>query len=86
LLRPDVGGSSVDPRAFQEAEARLQRNEFFRDCLAQRELRLKIGAQVMLLKNLDLEGGPNHTRQLVNGSRGGSSGVLGYWMDLAVFK
>lgn len=30
----------------------------------------QVGAQVLLLKNVDLEGGPNASRQLVNGSRG----------------
>jgi hypothetical protein len=35
---------------------------------------MQVGAQVMLLKNLDLEGGPNNSKQLVNGSRGGRGG------------
>lgn len=42
----------------------LLRNPFFNDCTAARVVHLKVGAQVMLLQNLDLKQG------LVNGSRG----------------
>ena len=42
----------------------LEKNGFFNDCAASKVIHLKVGAQVMLLQNLDLKQG------LVNGSRG----------------
>ncbi|KAF5843371.1 PIF1-like helicase-domain-containing protein [Dunaliella salina] len=59
----------VTGNAIPLAQQRLQRHEFFRDCLAIPQVQVKVGAQVMLLKNVDLEGDING-RQLVNGSRG----------------
>ncbi|KAK9815272.1 hypothetical protein WJX72_000940 [[Myrmecia] bisecta] len=53
-----------------ELEQQLWRNEFFRDCLAPKEGCFKAGAQVMLLKNLDLGEAGGSDRMLVNGSRG----------------
>jgi hypothetical protein len=47
-------------------ENKLWQNEFFRDCLAVQEMTLKVGAQVILVKNVDL----TSRRMLVNGSRG----------------
>eukprot|EP00195_Chlamydomonas_chlamydogama_P005406 CAMPEP_0202891832 /NCGR_PEP_ID=MMETSP1392-20130828/1784_1 /ASSEMBLY_ACC=CAM_ASM_000868 /TAXON_ID=225041 /ORGANISM="Chlamydomonas chlamydogama, Strain SAG 11-48b" /LENGTH=735 /DNA_ID=CAMNT_0049575693 /DNA_START=1492 /DNA_END=3696 /DNA_ORIENTATION=+ len=69
----DLDPTQVTQLSAPEQQAvlnRLRNNEFFRDCLATRDVKIKVGAQVMLLKNLDLEGGPNNSRQLVNGSRG----------------
>ena len=42
----------------------LAKNSFFKDCSASKKIHIKLGAQVMLLQNLDLKQG------LVNGSRG----------------
>ncbi|KAI3437869.1 hypothetical protein D9Q98_000315 [Chlorella vulgaris] len=61
--KPDRPLSSTDRERDRD---RLRRHEFFRDCMAADKLQLKVGAQVMLLKNLEL--GVSHS--LVNGSRG----------------
>jgi hypothetical protein len=58
---------ATDAKIRQQTEA-LQRHEFFRDCLAAPTVQLKMAAQVMLLRNLELSGGAS--RMLVNGSRG----------------
>jgi hypothetical protein len=50
------------------AQETLERHEFFRDCMAAPTVSLKLGAQVMLLRNLELSGGAS--KMLVNGSRG----------------
>ncbi|MEW5314863.1 MAG: hypothetical protein WDW38_006328 [Sanguina aurantia] len=61
--------SSMDSAALIN---KLDRAEFWRDCLAHKEIGLKVGAQVMLIKNQEAAAsslvGPG--RQLVNGSRG----------------
>ncbi|KAL3131052.1 hypothetical protein ABBQ38_15563 [Trebouxia sp. C0009 RCD-2024] len=57
----DGGGSNY------AAEEQLWRHEFFRDCMAPKQACFKVGAQVMLLRNLELTG---NDRMLVNGSRG----------------
>ena len=49
------------------AESSLLRNGFYRQCLAEAELNLKEGAQVMLIKNEQTD---DHKTRLVNGSRG----------------
>lgn len=58
------------------ARTKLMRSEFFRDCMAASSLQLCVGAQVMLLRNLD----PKEGR--VNGSRGVVVGFLP-WTTLA---
>ena len=54
----------VDTAGFEFVERMLAKNSFFQDCSASKKLHLKVGAQVMLLQNLDIQNG------LVNGSRG----------------
>ena len=49
------------------AQSQLLRNGFYRQCLAEAELDLKKGAQVMLIKNEQTD---DHKNRLVNGSRG----------------
>ncbi|GFR48015.1 hypothetical protein Agub_g9844, partial [Astrephomene gubernaculifera] len=53
---------------LHEAESRLWGCDFWRSCLAHQRYSLKVRAQVMLVRNLDLK--PEGGRQLVNGSRG----------------
>jgi hypothetical protein len=50
-----------------KAENDLWQNHFFQDCIAEKRLRLKVGAQVMLIKN---ERATKKKKRLVNGSRG----------------
>ena len=57
-------------RKDADAERALWNLPFFRDCLAAREIALRVGAQVMLLRNTDLRGDGRGGGQLVNGSRG----------------
>jgi len=56
------------------AASTLRRNAFFRDCIAVKEITLKVGAQVMLIKN-EIARSKN---SLVNGSRGK---VVGFSTD-----
>jgi len=51
------------------AESNLLRSSFYKQCLAEHVLHLKIGAQVMLIKNERQEENRSE-RRLVNGSRG----------------
>lgn len=49
----------------------LQENHFYKNCIAEPSLQLKVGAQIMLIKNEPLPmGGTQGTQYLVNGSRG----------------
>lgn len=48
----------------QKDTVKATSRDYFKDCMASSEIEMKVGAQVMLLKNLDVVGG------LVNGSRG----------------
>lgn len=67
------GAEGLSPQAdvpiseHRQVENRqLWNHSHFRDCLATSEITLKVGAQVILVRNLDLAG----TQKLVNGSRG----------------
>ncbi|KAG7363024.1 TPR domain protein [Nitzschia inconspicua] len=59
-----VDGSAVAGGSRDFIENNLRRSSFFNDCTASKVVTLKVGAQVMLLQNLDIKQG------LVNGSRG----------------
>ncbi|KAG0601459.1 hypothetical protein M758_11G112900 [Ceratodon purpureus] len=56
-----------DPDVFRKQYNRLKWADFWTQCLALEEINLKVGAQVMLLRNLELLGKKS---DLVNGSRG----------------
>ncbi len=47
--------SCVPTRFMNQAEVTLENHTFFDDCIAQKELTLKVGAQVMLIKNEAIE-------------------------------
>lgn len=57
-------GADVSGGGAQTVRSILQQNNFFQQCSASKVVHLKVGAQVMLLQNLDIQNG------LVNGSRG----------------
>ena len=65
--------SRLAPENYAAAERQLkyQANKILSKCRAEKKLELKVGAQVMMMKNMDvyLEG-EDEPRRLVNGSRG----------------
>lgn len=61
-----------DPVVQQQMKVKLEKNDFFNSCLAPQMLQMKVGAQVLLLRNLDLTGAMTGGKQLVNGSRYGT--------------
>jgi hypothetical protein len=66
----ETGGYAArsNEAAVRQQKEILLRHEFWSNCSSPPQLHLKIGAQVMLLRNLELTGGAG--RMLVNGSRG----------------
>ena len=56
--------AEVNPGSHAFIDQMLTRNSFFKDCSSSKKIHLKVGAQVMLCQNLDVQKG------LVNGSRG----------------
>ena len=59
-----LDGVERQKRVGKWVEKDLSRNSFFKTCTADKQLALKIGAQVMLIKNV------GHKSMLTNGSRG----------------
>jgi len=69
-IAEEEGWNHRESRAWKHAEQELRENTFFtKDCTARVEVEMKVGAQVMLLRNLQEENVPPKQR-LVNGSRG----------------
>jgi len=69
-IAEEQGWNHRESRAWKHAEQELRDNTFFtKDCTARVEVEMKVGAQVMLLRNLQEENVPPKER-LVNGSRG----------------
>ena len=66
-----VDSVEVAPNAASWTRGDLERDSFFtKDCQAAEELELRIGCQVILLKNEVIEDGACTASRLVNGSRG----------------
>ena len=73
----------IHPNKDRDREAicdRLKKSEFFRDCMAQPEIKLCVGAQVMLVKNLTesckKEKETTYVLKMANGSRGVVTGFV----------
>ena len=68
----EEGGRRVEKKVpmppLSEKEQILCKNELFTKCIANRDLELKVDAQVMLVQNFELEQGDENS--LANGSRG----------------
>ena len=58
--------TGIEKALLEPTKRVLWQNSFFKDCLAQKKITMRIGSQVMLLKNLDLD----TKDKLVNGSLG----------------
>lgn len=65
MVYESVDTIEKDLSAPKWAENQLWKSQFFTNCIAEKKLHLKVGAQVMLIKNEGLR-----RNQLVNGSRG----------------
>lgn len=75
--------ANSNPNKDRDREAicdRLKKSEFFRDCMAQPEIKLCVGAQVMLVKNLTesckKEKETTYVLKMANGSRGVVTGFV----------
>lgn len=66
ILRRGQSPNTFDGRVRRDLQLLLANHTYFKTCLAGEKVKLKLGAKVLLLKNLDLVG----PKKLVNGSVG----------------